>query len=33
MNRICSRKLTMPTQDPNAREIEVFFLSTRDWAH
>lgn len=33
MNSICLRNLFIPPQDPNARKIEVFFISTQDWAH
>lgn len=33
MNSICLRNLSIPTQDLNARQIEVFFISTHDWTH
>lgn len=30
MNSICLRNLSIPAQDPNARKIEVFFISTQN---
>lgn len=33
MNSICLRKSSMLTQDPNAREIEIFFILSQDQTH
>lgn len=33
MNSICLRSFSIPAQDLNARKIEVFFISNRDWPH